>query len=98
MQKYDYLNIDATTGLYQLQGCFDKFSIPRQWKVIEMLFKETAPVVVDLKSVSECDSALIALLVEVKRLYADISIINVPENLEQLLDLYQVKTLFFRGV
>lgn len=95
MQKEDYLNIDVDTGAYQLQGCFDKFSIPHQWKVIESSFKEIAPVVIDLKGVLECDSALIALLVEVKRRYLDIEIINAPENLVQLLDLYQVKTLLF---
>lgn len=95
MQYSDYLNIDVEAGIYQLEGCFDKFSIPRQWKVVEGAFKDIAPVVIDLKAVSECDSALIALLVEVKRRYSEISIINAPENLVQLLDLYQVKTLLF---
>lgn len=95
MQKHEYLNIDAESGVYQLVGCFDKFTIPQQWKVIETAFKEIAPVVVDLKNVSECDSALIALLVEIKRQYADISITDAPENLLQLLALYQVKTLLF---
>lgn len=95
MQKSDYLNIDGATGTYQLHGVFDKFSIPAQWKVMDASFKEIVPLIIDLKSVVECDSALIALLVEVKRQYSDISIINVPDNLLQLLDLYQVKTLLF---
>ena len=86
MQKYEYLTIDAATGTYQFVGCFDKFSIPRQWKVIEASFKETTPVIVDLKNVSECDSALIALLVEVKRQYTKVSIIHAPDNLVQLLE------------
>ncbi len=95
MQKNHYLNIDVSTGTYQLQDAFDKFTIPQQWQVIKEAFKEVQPVVIDLKNISECDSALIALLVEIKRLYADISIANAPDNLVQLLDLYQVKTLLF---
>ncbi len=95
MRQYEYLDVDMEAGAYQLVGCFDKFTIPNQWKVIEATFKEIPPVVVDLKNVSECDSALIALLVEVKRQYANISIINAPDNLIQLLELYQVKTLLF---
>lgn len=95
MQKYECLSIDAATGAYLFAGGFDKFSIPKQWIVIESAFKEVTPVVIDLKAVTECDSALIALLVEIKRQYADITITNVPENLMLLLDLYQVKTLLF---
>ena len=95
MQKYQCVNIDEGNGIYQLQGVFDKFTIPQQWKEIQELFKSVAPKVIDLADVESSDSALIALLVEIKREYSVISIINAPENLVQLLDLYQVKTLLF---
>lgn len=95
MQKYQCVNIDESNGIYQLQGVFDKFTIPQQWKEIQGLFKTVAPKVIDLAGIESSDSALIALLVEMKRECSVISIINAPENLVQLLDLYQVKTLLF---
>ncbi len=95
MQKYQCVNIDESNGIYQLQGVFDKFTIPEQWKEIQGLFKSVTPKVIDLAGIESSDSALIALLVEMKREYSVISIINAPENLVQLLDLYQVKTLLF---
>lgn len=95
MQKYQCVNIDESNGIYQLQGVFDKFTIPEQWKEIQGLFKLVAPKVIDLAGIESSDSALIALLVEMKRECSVISIINAPENLVQLLDLYQVKTLLF---
>ncbi len=95
MEKIDYLNIDASIAAYQLQGVFDKFTIPKQWGMIKEACQDLPPKIIDLKDILECDSALIALLVEIKRLYADVSIINAPDNLVQLLDLYQVKTLLF---
>ena len=87
------MNIAHDNGIYKLQGCFDKFSIPMQWKQFKVLLKDNAPKNFDLSEVTECDSALIALLVEVKRQYPAITITNVPENLLLLLDLYQVKHL-----
>lgn len=95
MESSHYLSIDISTGSYQLKGVFDKFTIPQQWMMIKESFKEVPPKIIDLKDISECDSALIALLVEIKRLYVDITIINAPDNLVQLLELYQVKTLLF---
>lgn len=87
------MDVTQESGVYRLQGCFDKFSIPQQWKQFQVLMKESSPKTFDLSEVTECDSALIALLVEVKRQYPAITITNVPENLSLLLDLYQVKHL-----
>lgn len=95
MNKYDYFVVDSVEGVYQLQGCYDKFTIPEQWKQIKVNFQETPPAVVDLSQVTECDSAIIALLVEIKKQFLDVEITNAPDNLVQLLDLYQVKTLLF---
>lgn len=91
----NFVDVDQVTGTYLLRGCFDKFTIPKQWQEIAPLFNKTKPIVIDLSAIIECDSALIALLVEVKRKYPEISIVNVPENLTLLLDLYQVKQLLF---
>ncbi|WP_051396245.1 STAS domain-containing protein [Ignatzschineria larvae DSM 13226] len=75
------------------QGCFDKFTIPNLWKKLQPALQATPANVVNLSEVEECDSALIALLVEIKKQQYDLNITAIPENLEQLLDLYQVKTL-----
>ena len=91
----EFLNIDKTSGIYELIGCFDKFTIPSQWKEIKSSLKVSEPKVVDLSRVGNCDSALIALLVEIKRDYPKIGIKAAPENLILLLDLYQVKQLLF---
>lgn len=89
----EFINVDQATGVYKLQGCFDKFSIPEQWKSLKVLLKDIAPTIIDLKAITECDSALIALLVEIKRQYPSVVIQDIPENIALLLDLYQVKAL-----
>ena len=75
------------------QGCFDKFTIPALWKKLQPELQATPANTVNLSEVDECDSALIALLVEIKKQQQDVKITVIPENLMQLLDLYQVKTL-----
>ncbi|MHC5225938.1 STAS domain-containing protein [Ignatzschineria sp. LJL83] len=95
MNKCDYFVVDSVEAVYQLQGCYDKFTIPEQWKQIQLAFKEVSPAVVDLSQVIECDSAIIALLVEIKKKFPEVEVSNAPDNLVQLLDLYQVKTLLF---
>ncbi len=81
-------------SIYQLKGCFDKFTIPEKWKQLKGQWESNPPSVIDLSGVEECDSALIALLVEAKRLSPNLAIDSIPENLVQLLELYQVKDLF----
>ncbi len=88
-----FIDINKADGSYRLEGCFDKFTIPLQWKALNASLKETPPKLIDLSAIIECDSALIALLVEIKRQYPEVSVVNIPENLSLLLDLYQVKAL-----
>ncbi len=86
-------NFIVQQGTYQFQGCFDKFTIPEFWKRLQLSLTTEPLQSVDLSGITECDSALIALLVELKKLENQLVIINMPENLLQLLDLYQVKDL-----
>lgn len=93
MNRCNIFVVDSVEGVYQLQGSYDKFTIPEQWKQMQSSFQEIAPLRVDLSNVTECDSAIIALLVEIKKKFSGVDIVNPPNNLVQLLDLYQVKTL-----
>lgn len=79
---------------YRFKGCFDKFTIPDEWVRLKREWETNPPKIIDLAEVEECDSALIALLVEAKRFSSDLTIDSIPENLVQLLELYQVKELF----
>ncbi len=93
MEELLVANFKISDGVYYLQGCFDKFTIPAIWSELQSSLLRTAAVEVDLSQVEECDSALIALLVEIKKQQYSVKIIDIPDNLVQLLDLYQVKTL-----
>ncbi len=94
MQNHNCVSIDEATKTYYLEGVYDKFTIPEHWKVLKPLLKTTLPENISLARLIDCDSALIALLVEIKRENKALKIHDLPENLEKLLDLYQVKALF----
>ena len=78
---------------YRLTGCFDKFTIPEKWDDLKKKWQLSPPEVINLSGVEECDSALIALLVEAKRISPNLTIDSIPDNLVKLLELYQVKDL-----
>lgn len=81
-------------GSYGLNGDFNKFTIPKNDQSIQRLFKENAPVLLDLEKITSCDSALVALLISYKHDYPDIQLSNIPEQLGKLLSLYNVKDWF----
>lgn len=80
-------------GVYKLIGEYNKFSIPKKTEVLTELFRESPPIRLDLSAVVGVDSALLALLVELKRAYPTIEFTHINDTLHQLLELYQVKDL-----
>lgn len=81
-------------GAYQLIGDFDKFTIPMHDKVIQGLFRKNQPTLLSLEGISNCDSALVALLISYKHDYPALELNNLPEQLVKLLSLYNVEDWF----
>lgn len=82
------------SGTYQLQGEFSKFTIPANDKFIRSLFKENAPSILQLDTISSFDSALVALLISYKRDYPKLELSHPSEQLQKLLSLYNVEDWF----
>ncbi len=82
------------SGMYQLQGEFNKFTIPTNDNFIRSLFKANAPSVLQLDAISSFDSALVALLISYKRDYPNLALSHPSEQLQKLLSLYNVEDWF----
>lgn len=82
------------TGSYKLIGEFNKFTIPAHDKIIQALFKKELLIILDLREISSCDSALVALLISYKKNHPDIQLDNIPDQLLKLLSLYNVEDWF----
>lgn len=81
-------------GVYQLQGEFNKLTIPANDQFIRSLFKANAPSILQLDAVSSFDSALVALLISYKRDYPNLALSHPSEQLKKLLALYNVEDWF----
>lgn len=81
-------------GIYQLQGDFNKFTIPDNDRLIRNLFNVNAPLVLKLDTITSFDSALVALLISYKRDYPNLELSHLSEQLEKLLALYNVEDWF----
>ena len=82
-------------GLYALSGVFTKETIPALERDIAPKFLHDAPVMLDLSGIDDCDSALVALLIEWKRDYPEIQLEAATDRLMRLLHMYQVESYFF---
>lgn len=82
-------------GRYALSGVFTKETIPALERDIAPKFSQEAPVTLDLSGIDDCDSALVALLIEWKRDYPEIQLESATDRLMRLLHMYQVESYFF---
>lgn len=71
-----------------LEGAFTIESVSALVKQAKLLPNEIT--VVDLHGVTQLDSSLLALLVEYRKIKRDLKIVNIPNSLTQLMDVYQL--------